>query len=535
MGFKKYLLLVNAAIACHFTAYAANTVLPYTLGGTYDSLTAHPTILRSCLREVPPPKYGSFKTNTDFSFSQSEASIQKAIGVEVAAKVGWGPLSVETSYNYGKTSREDALNLNVSYSYNFTGNSSINTLITPSMLIPEANVALGNPTKFRELCGDKVVTALSVGYKLLLALNLQFRSSMQKDSFQSEFKKSSGLSGVLSMIRNNNSGITFDLRINAMQLGGKPEELQTLLKQFTSKEKINFDTSNGFYSLHCDYSQRKNCANAINLILDYAGKISNQVSPNNYYTYAPVAEPWNKYFNTGDAELNQAAIEAKNKVTSLFKADQEQSKFIDLYLRYLSGIPKSTASINLLVQYLKAMQLQYGALLKIYTMPEMATMDCYNGFITNKCNLSLAKIEAARNQMLAKSDLTILKYLEVHQYAADFVDRVPTSCDNFSNRVCRLIPISFPDEAIYALECPMLESNTEVRTKIVFNPTNASFGQQINYRSLINKNVSEISYTINSLDKIGTEYLGTAEVVFKDQANKSCKTDFMLVNDNWLD
>jgi len=181
-----------------------NTQNIYSIGGTYDSMSDHPTEVHSCLKggdDINNVKIHSPNASLNFTQEQNLQSVQKALSVSFSLKLGWGPFTIHKSYSYARTSRDDAYSMNLNYIYQLAG-----TADFKDNLLQQGESALTDTARnelhysalgFRQMCGDKFVSEATAGSSVLIRLKLQFHSATEKRSFTNDFTQIGGLSNIL--------------------------------------------------------------------------------------------------------------------------------------------------------------------------------------------------------------------------------------------------------------------------------------------------------------------------------------------------
>src|SRR3990167_5490333 len=98
------------------TAAVASTTIDnsnspiFTVGGTYDSMSMHPTYTKTCLNVGNNDAYLTIdnpQATLDFSSETNSTTVQNALGMEYTATLGWGPFAITKSYEYARSSQDD--------------------------------------------------------------------------------------------------------------------------------------------------------------------------------------------------------------------------------------------------------------------------------------------------------------------------------------------------------------------------------------------------------------------------------------------
>ena len=210
----------------------------FTIGGTYDTMSSHPTPTTTCLRDGANPSNWIIKNpkaSLDFSQSQSLQTIERALGIDYSETINAGPFSANTAFKYGYSAQDTDYALNINYVYQYAGTAMFNhaTLVQgESSLVPQAVALLhSSPADFRQMCGDGYVSALDAGVSLLFHLTLKFDSLVEKNYYSDSFDKVAGLESILAKIMSNQSGIHYSLIASGLQLGGAPQLLNNIFIQ----------------------------------------------------------------------------------------------------------------------------------------------------------------------------------------------------------------------------------------------------------------------------------------------------------------
>ncbi len=79
----------------------------FVVGGTYDSMSQHPTSLKTCLKVADDPQNIIIlnpHSSINFTQNQSLQSVQRALGINFSEEINAGPFEQRIEYNYGKSS-----------------------------------------------------------------------------------------------------------------------------------------------------------------------------------------------------------------------------------------------------------------------------------------------------------------------------------------------------------------------------------------------------------------------------------------------
>lgn len=428
-----------------------NTPNIYAIGGTYDSMSNHPTNTPSCLQASTDANniiIHSPQAALDFSQEQTLHSVQKALGVDFSLTAGWGPFTIHKSYSYAKTSRDDSYSLNLNYMYRLSGSADFKDAISQqgeSALTSEARNRLHySALAFRQMCGDGFISEAIAGSSVLIRLKLQFDSSTEKKSFTSNFTQIGGLNNILDNIRNNSKQIHYSLSAQGIQVGGNPNLLDQLFIH-----NGGYINSDGYPTLDCGSSTSitSACVNIINQVLDYVRGLQTQfTSVDSYYISQPTVSSWAQAgIRAGSVNPSPDIESAMYQLTNLYHNDEADNLFIQNYQIMLKN--KNILSTQMETD-LTQLSNNYNALLNIYHNPEYRIMDCYNGFVSDDCLEVRDKIVATRQNILNTPYLNnLLIYLKSHQYLLRLWITPTLQSD------CELVPITNDNYNLYAVNC----------------------------------------------------------------------------------
>jgi len=437
----------------------SSTSIPslFTLGGTYDSMSNHPTAARSCINaalDTNNMQITHSQSTLNFSSSASANAVKNALGVEVSAQVGWGQFSAGASYHYANTSQDDDYTLNLNYIYQYAGQYVFKSgaLVEGiDALTPEAKslVSNGQWIDFRRMCGDEFITQMNAGASVLMKLTLSFNSHAEKNSFDSSMAKAVGLSDVISQIEHNTSGINYHLQVSGMQVGGNPELLNQLFIKYNGQIGAN-----GYPLLDCGSNGNinSNCVEMVNEVINYASSVSDQLSNiNAYYLYTPVAETWDKLgIFPGPANPDASILQAMNDLSSQYLDDQASLNFLSHYYPILE-------SANLLSTEMKTSLSQlinnYTHILQLYTDQRNQIMNCYDGYVSIQCPTIRDNIFRQRADFLSDTYLNqLMDYMHNNMYITSLW-RMNESADSSGKTICTLMPISDSSKHIFLTDC----------------------------------------------------------------------------------
>ena len=219
-----------------------------------------------------------------------------------AGSVGWGAFSVKSTIDYlGHTASTD-LSLSSTIAIEV---SSGTFMLTEPRLTDEGRRALvlNDPVKIREVCGDQLVSQITLGGRFFISVTYLFDRKETKSSFTSTTKASAawGLASKTTTKTDNYSAFSkkVKLRINALQLGGDPSQLQAITSLHPSPT--------------CDIADMAPCLDLLQSLMRYAktsfglqlasgGSASPQIADNAFV----VSYVTNSYEDTGSLDLTPA-------------------------------------------------------------------------------------------------------------------------------------------------------------------------------------------------------------------------------------
>lgn len=281
----------------HSTSFGSSTSFPdnalYVMSGTYDTSSNTATNIKSCSIFGDNLKYIQIinpSAKLDFSQEVSAQSVKSAIGLDLTAQFKAGFIKVKISKSYAKTSQDDSFRTNLNYIYKYSGNAVFKPQIDlqgESVLTAEALKALHTDSnRFRELCGDTMITQLDAGVAVLMRITLEFKSHSEKKVFDSSSIETVGLQSVLAKLREKNKGVNFSVSASGLQLGGDSNKFNQLFLSHSGK--IGDD---GFPMLECSGSglDDSTCVELVDQVITYAQTIQSQIqTPADLYYSAPV-------------------------------------------------------------------------------------------------------------------------------------------------------------------------------------------------------------------------------------------------------
>src|SRR5579863_270512 len=412
----KYFAPLWLFMVCNFgLVYAAieepsNTESPYSLGGTFDSMSKYHARLPSCLKEEFI--HLNFGSNQEasllFKQNQSRQSQHKTTTTEVTEDVLWGLWS--NTYTYTKSTRSDNYTLTVGFISDYIVSVMLKDYVEKNIedkFVPEARKAYDKlkaiPSEesykeFRQLCGDQLITRANAGVKVDFTLVFKFDSVTEKDGAL-EIAGIDSFSKVIKMVKNDvkkemtgiakemsDTDIKYSLTAIAIQLGGNPNELGKVFGKYgTYKQNGNV------FSITC--GKGLDCTKLINDVVNYSSKLESQIQDTDgdydykkLYYYNPTGTIGYGFYNntlfTTDFAKSITADIYKRKLGSQYFQDEKADLYISRYLTYLQKIqPKvndaaASASLKELIKQLKDAANEYKNVMVLYRDPSLNIIGC---------------------------------------------------------------------------------------------------------------------------------------------------------------
>jgi hypothetical protein len=423
------------------------------VGGTYDTMSSHPTPIKSCLSaannsdnfEIDNPQ-----AKLDFTQEQSLSSVQSALGIYYYPSVGFGPLEIGILYSYARSSQDDNFTLNMNYIYQYSGTAKFkNNLLVQgegALTNTAKDVLESSPTAFRQMCGDRYVAELNAGASVLMRISLKFDSHVEKNYYDDSFKDIGWLQNVLDIIKQNPNHIHYSLSASGIQVGGNAD----LLNQLFIKYGGNIGTD-GYPVLNCGTNEHSNpqCVNLINEVINYAKSLKGQLNSfDDYYLFNPVALEWKTIgIYPGDVSEDPQILEAMRQLTQQYHQDESSVDFIKSYKNMLSSKNALSAEVN---NYLDKEDSNFQNIMAIYKNPNYHLADCYNGFVSTSCLSVRDNILNTRNQILSDKRLNqFFDYLLNSQYIVSLY----ISPDYGKTADCMLSPITDEEDHLFMVNC----------------------------------------------------------------------------------
>lgn len=445
-----YFLHITCIAENRKNLYNSDTL--YNVGGTYDSMSNYKTKAFSCLKATDTINNIVIDNQSaiiNFTQEQDLHSVQNALGIDLNSQIDIGFSKLSIKYHYGKSTKEDEYTLNINYIYKFSGVARFKDGILiqgKDSLSSNAQKLLDNsPESFRDYCGDSYIAELDAGVSVLMRLSLKFDSLVEKNYYTETFNKIGGLSGIISRIKEN-SNVHFNLTVSGLQLGGKNEIFNNLFLKYHGA--INKD---GYPTLSCgsENNVETSCVNLISEVINYAKTVHYQLeSINDYNMINPVTVKWKQIgIDPKFSEINPEILKAMSQILKQYHDDEKEVQFLTDYKNMLNN--KHLLSQNF-KDILDRIISKYNNVFDIYHNPNNNLIDCFNGYITNKClDIRTKVLDLRRIAIDNDSNNKILKYLTNNIYLVNFY------IDNELNKtaICLFSPISEEEEHLFMINC----------------------------------------------------------------------------------
>ena len=259
---------VQAKVSHPFFRSSTNMVPRLRLGDgymSYDNMSRGNSALDLPKTTV---SYGDKQASIYLDQAVSRDNLSKTLNVDISVNGGWGLFSSSASANYLHHTSNTQYSENFTYEerYYATGLLDISKLSsgTQALSAVAADVYNSNFTEFTNRFGDSYIKQLPFGAVLLVNVQLQFATTLDKQTFNAKLGASLGsLLNATATVKKivDESHIKGQLEISAYQLGGTPEELPHI---------FNKDAKGQYYFTQCQLSDLNSCANTIGGVIDYA-------------------------------------------------------------------------------------------------------------------------------------------------------------------------------------------------------------------------------------------------------------------------
>ena len=293
--------------------------VPPTLGMGYDTEMFKNKDI--CVEFTRTPQSGS---GIQYLFERVESLDDRmsSLGFESSVALSYGLATGKATAGFATSLKETAFSATYLFDMSVMNGSAHATGI-------KVSVPSSDPAAFRMQCGDRYVSEVSEGGRLLAAVTFLFSDRDSKDSFNSTFSlgvKTLTIGADISaklekMVTEANQKTT--IRISLNQKGGDP----ALLKQaFPNGEDV----------LICDLQNRTNCKNAITGLFNYAtqvfpGSVSTRPYNYSYSTEYYPGVPGSVLAQDGDKKI------LKDATAALIKDATSDRQILNDLLAYQGG------------------------------------------------------------------------------------------------------------------------------------------------------------------------------------------------------
>lgn len=508
------LCLTSCKSGTHQTHFVTNATLStaaktinnsiYNIGGTYDTSSGMPTILNSCLvngDNLDNITIISPSTKLDFTQAVDYRTIKNAMGFDFEAKLDLGITKVKTEQHYANTARDDSLHMNINYIYKYSGKALFNNTIDiqgeKSLTQPALTALHTTPTEFRTLCGDRVVTELDAGVNVFIRLTLNFASHSEKNTFDSTIADLGGLQGVLTKLKNRETGTQFTITASGLQLGGNPHFLNQLF--LTHGGRINAD---GYPEVNCSArdSDSNNCAALMDSVIDYATTVSEQIKTKSDFSYSnPVLSNWKSLGIKVDMPYIAPDISrAINELNTLIIDDLHKQRVISDYQTIYQRLNELSPEFNAQISRINTLYTQFINSYSDSRFNLGAT--CATGYITNTCIDSVNTFKDYRNNIFVDNAELIAdtNYLISNVYTSKLITAYPIK----HYTVCDLIPISFATTHQYIIDCDgqITFNNNPAKSLTIYRDNKDLFVNNLSYTIAQNFVPNTFSYNMNNIN-----------------------------------
>lgn len=442
-----------------------SNLLMQRLGSGYDTSSNSVTSSQSCLINATPENIDILNPSGSLRFEEQQglSGLENDLGVNVSGEYGAGRFSASLAADFANASKNNAYTTNIIYLYKYatTAKFKPNALGQGlSSLTPTAAIlAQDAPAEFRAMCGDTYIAQMDAGSVLAVRLQLSFNSHQDQEKLDVSAMAKFGLGSIATKIQqaatSQNVHVSFSL--SALQLGGQPEKLNELFG--------NQGPSGNYPFLDCGSVNGSNeaaCNQMMNSIVTYAQTMETQLHNSNgelnndrlYYTN-PVTSP---YYIESAEEPSPEIFAAMRSLTAGFDKTKEDYDFVNHYRMILADSLDTPTTSNLL----KAENKLSAQLHNVYLDEHYKVIDCYKGYVSNKCITIKQEVDRALNEedlKLTDTEASLINYLEKNAYKADLYNYYGTNGSDIASDYkistddCILAPVSSPSRAKFAVNC----------------------------------------------------------------------------------
>ena len=230
------------------------------LGQGYD--TDRESFLGSCVKGHL--RYsGASEATIKLDRSMSYDELLSELGVEVGGKASFEVIDVSGKSSFAINAATTEYRESLVFMTKIQGK---NAVLDDVQLNARGEDTKGmDPKKVRKRCGNNFVQQIQLGGKLLINVSLEFANRELKTKFHTE--ASLDMAGLLEISGKIDTALekyakNTTIKITALQIGGKPEDLTTILKKNEDNEKLHF--------MRCSIENRQACVAALERIVNYA-------------------------------------------------------------------------------------------------------------------------------------------------------------------------------------------------------------------------------------------------------------------------
>ena len=297
--------------------------------------------------------YSSHTSSLNLSILESKDEVEKDFGVKASAEIPVKMVHIKPALKLLREHTEDKHTSSFFYrvknTYKF---SAFPKGGGEYQLLPDAEALAGdNPETFVSTYGNAFITGVEAGAAIYFLVKVHFSNIQAKTQFSEEFGASQKAIGSIAtsikatLSKTNSRG---HLSIHGLQLGGSPGGLLTLLSGYDAsneeehEEEHTDSRSTGSFTHTQQLSEAYNAQSLLTKAIEYAGKLSEQIDPENSETLFPFGTPETTPYKSLDQRLlsedsevmKTETIEARKTImdrhTELQAADRYEIPFYTL-------------------------------------------------------------------------------------------------------------------------------------------------------------------------------------------------------------
>ena len=266
--------------------------------------------------------HSSHTSSLNLSILESKDEVEKDFGVKASAEIPVKMVHIKPAL---KLLREHTENEHTS-SFFYRVKNTYKFSAFPKgggayQLLPDAEALAGdNPETFVSTYGNAFITGVEAGAAIYFLVKVHFSNIKAKTQFSKEFGASQKAIGSIAtsiqatLAKTESEG---HLSIHGLQLGGSPGGLLTLLSGYdASNEEEHTDSrSTGSFTHTQQLSEAYNAQSLLTKAIEYAGKLSEQIDPDNAETLFPFGTPETTPYKSLDQRLLSEDSEVMNTET----------------------------------------------------------------------------------------------------------------------------------------------------------------------------------------------------------------------------